>query len=319
DRHRDAARAAARARARASRRSESRAPAVAFRRHEQSVVVGRVPRAAHRGGLRRRRGDHRDARPLRLSRRASRPHARVGDPAPRHRRGARYGEQAVFSDHRAPPGPRALPRGQQRRVDAPRRRPRADGPSRDLRRRRPRRGAGRGDDAPSARDRCRRRLSAGRHQAGARVGGVGAVPRARVGGHLRPGGRMTRPVRLTVVLTHPIQYYAPWLRHIHEHAPEIALTVVYAVRPTAEQQGVGFDRAFEWDVPLTGGYRSIVVREARAGERIDSDSFRGVDVPEIGDVIASTTPDVVMITGWYSKTLVRALAACRRLGVPALY
>jgi len=130
---------------------------------------------------------------------------------------------------------------------------------------------------------------------------------------------MTHPVRLTAVLTHPIQYYAPWFRHVHEHAPEIALTVVYAVRPTAEQQGVGFDRVFAWDVPLTEGYRSIVVREARAGERIDSDSFGGVDVPEIGDAIASTMPDVVMINGWYSKTLVRALGACRRLGVPTLY
>ena len=130
---------------------------------------------------------------------------------------------------------------------------------------------------------------------------------------------MTHPVRLTVVLTHPIQYYAPWFRHIHEHAPEIALTVVYAARPTPQQQGVGFDRAFEWDVPLTAGYRSIVVRDAARGERIDSDSFSGLDVAEIGDAIGSTKPDVVVITGWYSKTLVRALVACRRLGVPTLY
>ena len=130
---------------------------------------------------------------------------------------------------------------------------------------------------------------------------------------------MRHPVRLTVVLTHPIQYYAPWFRHIHERAPEIALTVVYAVRPTAQQQGVGFDRAFEWDVPLTDGYRSMVVREARDGERIDSESFSGVDVPRIGDAVASTQPDVVMIGGWYSKTLVRALRACRRMGVPVLY
>ena len=75
---------------------------------------------------------------------------------------------------------------------------------------------------------------------------------------------MTAPVRLTAVLTHPIQYYAPWFRHIQQHAPEIALTVVYATQPTPEQQGVGFDRAFEWDVPLTDGYRSITVRAAEA-------------------------------------------------------
>ena len=130
---------------------------------------------------------------------------------------------------------------------------------------------------------------------------------------------MTRPVRLTAVLTHPIQYYAPWFRRIHANAPELALTVVHATQPTPEQQGVGFDRAFEWDIPLTDGYRSITVRPANAHDRIDSGSFTGLDVPQIGRAIAGTTPDVVLITGWYSLTLVRALFACRRLGVPTLY
>ena len=130
---------------------------------------------------------------------------------------------------------------------------------------------------------------------------------------------MTTPVRLTAVLTHPIQYYAPWFRHIHANAPELALTVVHATQPTPEQQGVGFDRAFEWDIPLTDGYRSITVRPAKAGDRIDSGSFTGLDVRQIGRAIADTTPDVVLITGWYSLTLVRALLACRRLGVPTLY
>jgi glycosyltransferase involved in cell wall biosynthesis len=127
------------------------------------------------------------------------------------------------------------------------------------------------------------------------------------------------PIRLTVALTHPIQYYSPWFRHVARSAPELALTVVYATRPTPSQQGVGFDRAFEWDVPLTEGYRSIVVREARDGDRIDASSFFGLDVPLIGRAIAETDPEVVLIPGWHSVTLVRALAACRTGGVPLLY
>ena len=130
---------------------------------------------------------------------------------------------------------------------------------------------------------------------------------------------MTRPLRLTAVLTHPIQYYAPWFGHIHAHAPQIDLTVVHATQPTPSQQGVGFDRPFEWDIPLTGGYRSIVVRPSDVSHRIDSESFTGIDVPQIADAIAATAPDVVLITGWYSITLVRALFACRRLGIPTLY
>jgi glycosyltransferase involved in cell wall biosynthesis len=130
---------------------------------------------------------------------------------------------------------------------------------------------------------------------------------------------VSRPIRLTAVLTHPIQYYAPWFRHLHANAPGIALTVVHAIQPTPEQQGVGFDRAFTWDVPLTEGYDSITVRSARPEDRVDSGTFTGLDVPEISRAIVETTPDVVMITGWYSITLVRALLACRRLGVPTLY
>lgn len=126
-------------------------------------------------------------------------------------------------------------------------------------------------------------------------------------------------VRLTVVLTHPIQYYAPWFRHVVQHAPELELTVIHAIEPTPEQQGVGFGRAFTWDIPLTEGYHSITVRPARPGERIDSSHFLGLDVPEIGEALARTKPDVVLITGWYSITLVRALATCRRLGIPVLY
>jgi glycosyltransferase involved in cell wall biosynthesis len=130
---------------------------------------------------------------------------------------------------------------------------------------------------------------------------------------------VSRPIRLTAVLTHPIQYYAPWFRHLHAYAPGIALTVVHAIEPTPEQQGVGFDRAFTWDTALTEGYDSITVRSARPEDRVDSGTFTGLDVPEISQVLADTTPDVVLITGWYSVTLVRALFACRRLGVPTLY
>jgi glycosyltransferase involved in cell wall biosynthesis len=130
---------------------------------------------------------------------------------------------------------------------------------------------------------------------------------------------VTRPVRLTIVLTHPIQYYAPWFRYVTANAPEIDLTVVHATEPTPEQQGVGFGRAFAWDIPLTEGYRNITARPADPDDRVDSGTFTGVNVPEISRVIAETAPDVVMITGWYSLTLVRALFACRRLGVPVLY
>ncbi len=128
-----------------------------------------------------------------------------------------------------------------------------------------------------------------------------------------------RPIRLTAVLTHPIQYYSPWFRHVASRAPGIDLTVLYATEPTAEQQGTGFGRAFQWDVPLRDGYRSQVVRAARPRDRVDSGSFFGIDAREIGAALRATHPDVVLVPGWHSITFVRAIVAARRLEIPLLF
>jgi|CXWL01.1.fsa_nt_gi glycosyltransferase involved in cell wall biosynthesis len=128
-----------------------------------------------------------------------------------------------------------------------------------------------------------------------------------------------KPFRLTVALTHPVQYFSPWFRWIAAHCPEIDLEVIYAVEPTAEQQGTGFGRAFEWDVPLREGYRSTVVRPGRAGDELGTGAFRGLDVPELAERVVAGRPDAVLVPGWYSVTLTRVIAACRRAGIPLIY
>jgi glycosyltransferase involved in cell wall biosynthesis len=127
------------------------------------------------------------------------------------------------------------------------------------------------------------------------------------------------PTRLTIVQTHPVQYDAPWFRHITSQCPEIDLTVIYAARPTPVQQGTGFDRAFEWDTNLMDGYRWRVVRESRPDDEFAAGRFRGLDVKEIGAAVISSTPDVVLVPGWHSITMVRAMLAAWRAGSPVLY
>ena len=98
---------------------------------------------------------------------------------------------------------------------------------------------------------------------------------------------MSAPVRLTAVLTHPIQYLRAVVPpHRRRTRRRSRLTVVYATRPTPEQQGVGFDRAFEWDVPLTDGYRSMTVRRPSPATGSTAATSLGLDVPAIGDAIA---------------------------------
>ena len=130
---------------------------------------------------------------------------------------------------------------------------------------------------------------------------------------------MSETIRLTVVQTHPVQYNAPWFRHIAANCPEIDLTVVYAARPRPDQQGAGFDLPFEWDTPLLDGYAWHLVREGRDGDQFATGRFRGLDVPAIGAAVAETRPDIILVPGWHSVTFVRALLSSRRRGVPILY
>src|SRR5439155_23799571 len=163
----------------------------------------------------------------------------------------------------------------------------------------------------ASRRRRQRRSASARRRVGARAGG----PARRCSRE----GRAVKPVRLTIVETHPIQDNAPLFRHIARHCPELDLTVLYASRPTPAQQAVGYAGAFEWDSDLLDGYRSRVVRDSRPDESFDSENYDGIDVEEIGDALLETTPDVALVAGWHSKSQMRAIASCRQHRIPLVY
>ncbi len=129
---------------------------------------------------------------------------------------------------------------------------------------------------------------------------------------------MSSPIRLTVVLTHPVQYYSPWFRHIHQTCDELALTVIYATQPSAAQQGTGFGQQVEWDVPLLDGYNSRVLRAASARTRVGADRLFGADAPQIDRALLESRPDVVLLMGWHSTTYYRAMRTARREGIPLM-
>lgn len=130
---------------------------------------------------------------------------------------------------------------------------------------------------------------------------------------------MTMKHRVTIVHTHPAQYMAPWFRYMAAERRDIDLTVVYASTPTPAQQGVGFNESFAWDVGLTDGYMHQVLAAPHPDRTFDSDSFTGADVGAVGDAIVATRPDAVIVPGWHSMFYLRAIAACRRAGIPVLY
>jgi glycosyltransferase involved in cell wall biosynthesis len=127
-----------------------------------------------------------------------------------------------------------------------------------------------------------------------------------------------RRLRIAAVLTHPTQYFSPWFRWLHANRPDVEFTAVYATAPDADRQGVGFGKAFQWDVPLLDGYPNLVLRSSESGDDVHSSRFFGVDAP-ILPTLKNLKPDAVLVCGWHSIFQVRTLLACRRLGIPAIY
>ena len=128
----------------------------------------------------------------------------------------------------------------------------------------------------------------------------------------------TRPWRIAMVETHPIQYKVPWFRALSA-CPGLDVEVFYAMLPSAAQQGVGFGVAFQWDQPLLDGYRYRVLRNvAREPSLL---AFGGCDTPELYRVLSAAAEprwDAVIVNGWVAKSCVQALAACRLAGIPCV-
>ncbi|MDP1569795.1 MAG: glycosyltransferase family 4 protein [Vicinamibacterales bacterium] len=128
-----------------------------------------------------------------------------------------------------------------------------------------------------------------------------------------------QPFRVTFVLTHPSQYMAPWFRDMAATRDDVVVSVLYGTEPTPEAQAAGFGGAFAWDVPLREGYTSRVLSPALASLDLHADGFSRVDAPGLGDAIAETRPDAVVVPGWHAAIYLRAMAECQARGVPAIY
>lgn len=122
-------------------------------------------------------------------------------------------------------------------------------------------------------------------------------------------------MRLGIVASHPVQYQVPWYRALAARE-ELDLTVYYALLPTPDQQGVGFGMDFAWDVPLMDGYRWVALPNTAR-----SPSLRGFfasRTPAVEAVLERDRPEAVIVSGWQSLSLLQAIRACGRLGIPCM-
>jgi glycosyltransferase involved in cell wall biosynthesis len=118
------------------------------------------------------------------------------------------------------------------------------------------------------------------------------------------------------VLTHPIQYYTPVLRRLAQIAPNQVEVLYCSGELETSHARAGFGVAYRWDLPLLEGYRYRFLQNHAA--RPATDSFGGLDNPELGRIIASRTYSAVVVNGWHFKSAWRAMWQCWAHGVPVL-
>jgi glycosyltransferase involved in cell wall biosynthesis len=119
--------------------------------------------------------------------------------------------------------------------------------------------------------------------------------------------------RIAILVSHPIQYYAPLFRQLAE---DVDLMVFFAHRPTAKEQAAGFGTSFDWDVDLTDGFPHIFLENG--ARRPGSDHFAGCDTPEIGQRLLEGRFEGLLTMGWHLKSYVQGLFAAKRLGLPVM-
>jgi glycosyltransferase involved in cell wall biosynthesis len=121
-------------------------------------------------------------------------------------------------------------------------------------------------------------------------------------------------VKLAIVTTHPIQYYAPWFRHL---AASMDVEVLYGYRQDARgQAAAGFGVPFEWDLPLLDGYPFRWLENVARQPGIDT--FGGCDTPELYELLRRERFSACLMLGWNHKCYLQAAAACWRSGLPLL-
>ena len=128
---------------------------------------------------------------------------------------------------------------------------------------------------------------------------------------------MSRPSRLAIVASHPIQYFAPLYQRLARR-DDVTVKVFFTWHAgDAPVHDRGFAAPIAWDIPLTEGYDFQLVANVSADP--GTHRFLGLRNPGLVERVMAWRPDVVQVTGWAWLSHLTALHALHRRGVPTLF
>lgn len=123
-------------------------------------------------------------------------------------------------------------------------------------------------------------------------------------------------LRLTIIVSHPIQYYAPLYRAIAAQG-RIAIHVIFlSDAGSAAYQDKGFGRQIQWDLPLLEGYDYTIVAP---GLPLEGLGFWQRHHPGLLAAVERTRPDWILVHGYMGRMNWACVAWARRYGVKVAY
>lgn len=127
---------------------------------------------------------------------------------------------------------------------------------------------------------------------------------------------MSKPFRLAVVNSHPIQYFAPLYAYLDKD-PALEVTALYctdfSIRGSVDP---GFGQVVRWDIDLLAGYRHVFLG-ARAKVRTPG-GFWSLVCPQAWTEIRNGNYDAVLVHGYGYFVNLLAFAAAKSKGIPVL-
>ena len=105
-------------------------------------------------------------------------------------------------------------------------------------------------------------------------------------------------MRLAIVTTHPIQYYAPVFKLLAQQA-EVKVFYTWG-EASIEKHDPGFDKTIKWDINLLEGYDYQWLQNT--SDDAGSHHFNGIINPTIIADITAWKPDTVLVYGWAYKS-----------------
>lgn len=119
------------------------------------------------------------------------------------------------------------------------------------------------------------------------------------------------PPKLAAITSHPIQYNAPWFRHVAARA-DVSLRVFYLWDfGVTARVDPGFQQAIRWDIPLLSGYDYRFV--ANKSRDPGTHRFFGLWNPGIIDELEAYQPDAILMLGYNFATLLYVMLRMPRI------